>query len=247
MTVSALIVEDEPLSRRNLRDYMALVPWLNCVGEAVSGRDALAMIDRLQPDLVFLDIHLPEMSGLQVAAQMRWRPFIVFTTAYDQYAVTAFELEAVDYLLKPFSGARFVKTMERIRGRILQGEARRELHARLPNLSGAEAYPRRIFVRRGRHILPLATEEVIYFKAAENYVEVHGGGGVFLVHITMGDLETRLDPAQFIRIHRSYTVNMRWIQGMEAHDERRLAVRLPGNQTIVASRSGSQKLRRYIF
>src|SRR5678815_281336 len=139
--VRALIVEDEPLARRTLREILADVPWLECVGEAESGLHAVEMIDTLTPDLVFLDIEMPELNGLQVLDRISHEPAVIFTTAYDRYAVSAFELEALDYLLKPFGRERCLAALER---------ARRALPANGASGDAAVAPP---LVERARHVL----------------------------------------------------------------------------------------------
>lgn len=244
--IRALIAEDEPLGRRNLRDFMAEVDWILPVGEASDGMEAVQLIDSLKPDLVFLDVRMPELSGLEVLQKIEHQPFIVFTTAYDQYAVAAFELEALDYLLKPFSRKRFVKTLERIRCRISLEDHSRHRQDQLQHAFANQPFLTKIFVRKGSKILPLAIADVIHFQAAENYITLQTVKNMFTLHLAMGDLEKRLDPQHFLRVHRSHIINLDHIQGMEVFDERRLLVCMDNGQKVIASRAGSQRLKQRI-
>ena len=190
---------------------------------------------------------MPELSGLEVLERIRHRPAVVFTTAYDRYAVTAFELEALDYLLKPFSRKRFLAMLERVRRRLEEPEvegppaldrARRAL--------SREAPLERLFIRTGERIVPLRVDAISRFEAAGDYVEVHCGGARHLLHTTLGDLEERLDPARFRRVHRSHLVQVDHIVAMRPYDDRRLAVELRDGSEVVASRAGSQGLRELV-
>lgn len=207
----------------------------------------MELIDSLEPDLVFLDVRMPEKSGIEVATQIRHRPFIVFTTAYDQYAVTAFELAAVDYLLKPFSRKRFGQAMERIRDRVQQKSGGDDLGERVQGALASSRILDKMFVRQGSRILPVALEDVVHFQAAENYISLRVGGQSFMIHLAMADLEKHLDPSRFVRIHRSHIVNLNHIRAMEVFDDRRLLVCLSNGEKVLASRSGSQTLKRRIM
>lgn len=240
MKVRALVVEDEPLARRALLAFVRAVDWLESVGEAADGREAVRLIDALEPDLVFLDVRLPEWSGLDVLKRIRHEPAVVFTTAYDRFAVAAFELEAIDYLVKPFGEERFRATLERVRRRL--GVARDGARDR-----GGEALAggplTRLFARRADGIVPIPIDSVTHFEAADDYVSVHAAGESHLIHVAMAELAARLDPRRFVRIHRSHIVNLAAIAAIRAHDERRLVVILEGGREIVASRTGSRDLR----
>jgi two-component system LytT family response regulator len=242
MKVRALIVEDEPLARKALRDFVRGVEWLETLGEAADGREAVRMIDALEPDLVFLDVKLPELTGLEVLERIRHEPAVVFTTAYDRFAVAAFELEAIDYLVKPFGEERFRETLERVRRRLSDaadgGSGRERARAAL-----GEGPLKRLFARRSDGIVPIPLETVTHIEAADDYVTVHSRGETHLLHVTLGELAGRLDPERFLRIHRSHIVNLDEIAAIREHDNRRLVVVLRDGQQIVASRSGSRDLR----
>ncbi|MGQ0720771.1 MAG: LytR/AlgR family response regulator transcription factor [Candidatus Eiseniibacteriota bacterium] len=243
MKTRVVIVEDEPLARKTLGDYVRGVDWLESVGEAADGREAVELIDALEPDLVFLDVKLPELSGLEVLQTIRHDPAVVFTTAYDRFAVAAFELEAIDYLIKPFGEERFRTTLERVRRRLTEGGRAQAAAGERARAALGSGPLKRLFARRADGIVPILLERVSHIEAADDYVTVHVGGVTHLLHVTLGELESRLDPERFLRIHRSHIVNLDEIASIRDHGDRRLAVTLRDGQRIVASRSGSRALR----
>lgn len=243
---TVLIAEDEPLARETLRDWIAEQPMLALVGEAADGASALEQINRIKPDVVFMDIQMPEMTGLEVLRRLEHLPEIVFTTAFDQYAVTAFELNAVDYLLKPFSRARFDAAVERLMepgdagGAADMGEAR----AALGMASSREVtLLDRILVRDRGRIFPLAAAEIEYLKADAKYTAIVARGKTFLVRIGISELEARLDPSRFVRIHRSALVNLDFVESMQADEQSQLQLHMKDGSVLVASRDGSKMLR----
>jgi len=225
-TVRTVIVEDEPHARTSLREYVNDVAWLHLVGEAGDGGEAVRLIDQARPDLIFLDVSLPEFSGLEVMARIRHMPDVVFTTAYDRFALTAFEVGALDYLLKPFGKQRFQSTIERVRRRLQLG----------PPL-------RRLFARTRDGIVPVDVNAILHIRATGDYVEVNCAGRHYLLHMTMTELAARLDPEVFKQVHRSHIVNMDAIERIVPYDERRLMIRLKNGGEVVASRAGSDALR----
>jgi two-component system, LytTR family, response regulator len=237
--VRAVIAEDEELARTALRRLVSEVEWVELAGEVGDGQAAVEAIDRLRPDLVFLDVMLPELTGLEVLERVRHQPLVVFTTAYERFAVTAFELEALDYLVKPFGSRRFHETMERVRRRF-QGTGGRAQGA------GAELPPgplERLFARVGSRIVPVAVREVSHFHAEGDYVRAFAGGASYLLYVTLAQLEERLQ-LPFLRIHRSHMINVDSVQRVERHDERRYVVFLKDGSRIVASRSGTAALKK---
>jgi two-component system, LytTR family, response regulator len=240
--VRAVIVEDEPQARRNIRDYAAGIPWLAIVAEAGDANEAIRLIDRLTPDLVFLDVRLPGPSGLEVARRIRHAPEIVFTTAYDRFALAAFELGALDYLLKPFGPRRFQTALERIRKRLAPNPVPAAERARVAFGSPL----RRLFARTREGVVPIAVETIRRVEASGDYVDVHVDGAHFLIHMTMTELASRLDPERFCPIHRSHLISLDAIESLRPFDDRRLVVRLRDGTAIVASRSGSELLRRLV-
>ncbi|MGG7607228.1 LytR/AlgR family response regulator transcription factor [Massilia sp. BKSP1R2A-1] len=238
---TVFFAEDEPLARDVLRDAIYAHPGLRLVGEAADGASALAHITRLRPDVVFMDIQMPEMTGLEVLRRLDYLPQIVFTTAYDQYAVTAFELHAVDYLLKPFTRARFAAAV----ARLLEGpvHARDTLDSALTHASAAPARLERILVRDRGRIFPLATSEIEYMKADSKYTVIVARGQTFLVRIGISELEAQLDPARFVRIHRSTLVNLDFVESMRADEQSQLQIHMRDGTVLGANRDASKILR----
>ena len=207
----ALIVDDEELARERIRALLADDPEIEIHGECANGREAVEAIRRAVPDLLFLDIQMPEMDGFQVLeAVARERiPAIVFVTAHDRYAVEAFDYAALDYLLKPFDRARFLETLARAKTRIERrdtGEIRRQIDGLLDNL--ARPHLDRLVVKDAGRIAFVKVGEIRWIEAQGNYASIHAGGETHLLRRTMKDLASRLDPRRFARIHRSIIVNL---------------------------------------
>jgi len=240
VSVTAIVVEDEPLARDGLLRLIDEVEWLDAIGEAADGDTAVCLIDEKKPDVVFLDVELPESTGLQVLEKVRHHPRVVFTTAYDRYAVAAFEYEAVDYLIKPFGRRRFLETIERLRRRLSgEGEvAYDRIQAALD-----ERLPSRLFAKAGDRIVPLPVDTIMRLEAADDYVEAFCPDGSHLLDLTLAELEDKLDPERFCRVHRSHIVNLDYVADMRRYDVRRLTVRMHDGTEVVASRAGSKKLR----
>jgi two-component system LytT family response regulator len=249
VTVRALVIEDEPLARQQLRELAAGVPWLSCVGEAADGAAALRAIDELRPDLVFLDIRMPELSGLEVLERTEHEPAVIFTTAFDQYAVAAFELGALDYLLKPFGRDRFLAAVERARRALSATHADDDDRdsstvARARTALGAAAgLAERIFVRDRGRIVPIPVREIERLEAEDDYVAVHTRGRRFLVYLPLGEFERRLDGDRFLRVHRSHVVNLDFVTALVPFDPTRLQVEMRDGTKIMASRTRSRELR----
>jgi len=241
MTKTVFFAEDEPLARDVLRDAIYAHPGLRLVGEAADGASALERIGLLRPEVVFMDIQMPEMTGLEVLRRLDYLPQIVFTTAYDQYAVTAFELHAVDYLLKPFTRARFAASV----ARLLEGGAQDHpaLEDALVRATGGPARLERILVRDRGRIFPLAVGEIEYMKADSKYTVIVARGQHFLVRIGISELETQLDPQRFIRVHRSALVNLDFVESMRADEQSQLQILMRDGACIGANREASKLLR----
>ncbi|WP_288379723.1 LytTR family DNA-binding domain-containing protein [uncultured Massilia sp.] len=240
-STTAFFAEDEPLARDVLRDAIYAHPGLRLIGEAADGASALARITQLRPEVVFMDIQMPEMTGLEVLRRLDYLPRIVFTTAYDQYAVTAFELHAVDYLLKPFTGARFTQAVERL----LEGpvHARETVESALTQAAQAPARLERILVRDRGRIFPLSIGEIEYMKADSKYTVIAARGQSFLVRIGISELEAQLDPARFVRIHRSALVNLDFVESMRADEQSQLQIHMRDGTVLGANRDASKLLR----
>lgn len=255
--LSALIADDEPLARQQIRDLLREVPWVRCAGESADGPETLRAIDELRPDLVFLDMEMPGLPGLEVLERAAHRPWVIFTTAHDRYAVSAFEVQALDYLLKPFGRERFLAAVGRAR-QLLEQRERAMDHADEPRpdalpWSGASADRppghrpiSRLFVRERGRIVPLAVPKIDRLEARDDYVAIYAGGRRYLVHIRLADLESHLDPDQFIRIHRSHIVNLDHVNALVPYDGTRLQVEMRDGTKIMASRTRSKELRHLV-
>jgi two-component system LytT family response regulator len=219
------------------------VPLVEVVGEAGDGATAVDLIDDLEPDIVFLDIEMPVMSGLQVVERLSHRPVVVFTTAYSHYAVTAFELAALDYLVKPFGVDRFRAAVERAVQAVERRSHAPELVERVRESLGGDAALSRLFVREGDQILPVPLDEIGHLEADGDYVIVHHGEHEFLIRVSLKDLQARLGE-RFVRVHRSHLVNLDHVEAFEDFDQSRLVAVLKGGGRVVASRARSRELRR---
>lgn len=237
--VRTLIVDDEPLARAGLRRLLSEVSWVHCVGESHDGEHAVAQLELLCPELVFLDIQMPGLSGLDVLRRSSLRPRVVFTTAYAQHAVEAFELGALDYLLKPFGAERLGSALDRVRSSlgepVAAGDRLSEALAQGPMT--------RFFVRAGRAIVPLRADEVVRMEAAGDYVAIHAGGGPYLMHLALDRLEARLDPRRFVRIHRSHLVNLDFVSAFVTQADGNIQARLRDGSALPVSRHRARALR----
>jgi len=242
--VTALIADDEPVARAGLRHLLRGLPWLHCIGEAADGPAALAEIQRLRPELVFLDIQMPGMTGTEVLRRLTEAgtppPLVIFTTAHAEHAITAFELGALDYLLKPFGAERLHATLERVRAAL--GEPCPPALERLAELLGRGPLTR-LFVRSGAAIIPVAVSDVSHFEAVGDYVAVHANGAEHLLHLALARLEERLDPQRFARIHRGCIVNLDAVARFRRLATGQLSAELKNGRALLVSRSRSQVLR----
>lgn len=238
----AVVCDDEPLARETLRDFVGRIPGLVLVGEAADGRQAVSLVGALKPDLVFLDIRMPELDGLGVVRALRglapW-PAIVFTTAHDHHAVTAFELQALDYLLKPFSFERFEQAVQRARSR--PGVSPEAADAALGD--GGRGRLDRLLVRDRGQIFPLSPDEIVYLKADTKYTLIAARGRQYLVRVALADLEPRLDPTRFMRVHRNAIVNLDHVTAMRPDEQSQLALTMRDGTVLTANREASRRLR----
>ena len=239
--VQVLIVDDEPIARAGLRRMLAEVEWIGCAGEAASGPEALQAIGALKPDLVFLDIEMPGLSGIDVLHSLGRAPYVVFTTAYAEHAVAAFELGAIDYLLKPFGSERLQARLERVRAAL--GEPRAALLDRIGEALSRGAMSR-LFVRTGRSIVPVAVDGIAWFEAVGDYVAAHAGGTQHLLHVSLSRLEERLDERRFARIHRTHIVNLDHVIAFRRQLTGEVIAELRDGTRLPVSRAKAQELRR---
>jgi two-component system, LytTR family, response regulator len=243
MSIRAIIADDEELARQILREYLAHEIDIEVVGECDNGFGTVKAIGELKPDLLFLDVQMPKLDGFEVLELVDTNLAVVFVTAYDQYAMKAFDAAAVDYLLKPFDLARFQKSIERVRQRLQSSPAplpAAELrNAALP----PGRYAERIVIRDGARVHILPVPQIDYVEAQDDYLAFYSAGKSFLKQQTIASLEESLDPKQFVRIHRSFVVNLDRVSKIEAYTkDSRIAI-LSGGARIPISRAGYLKLK----
>ncbi len=239
--VTVLVADDEPVARAGMRSMLESIEWVRLVGEASSGTAAVEAIDALRPELVFLDIQMPGLLGTEVVRQTRHQPMVIFTTAWSQHATEAFELGALDYLLKPFGADRLARTLERVRQTL--GESSATLAIDRFRESQRSGPISRIFVRSGRAILPIAVDQVSWFEADGDYVALHAGRARHLVHVALSRLESRLEPTRFMRIHRTSIVNLDHVRAFRAIANGRLVAELLDGTQLEVSRAKARELR----
>ena len=248
MQLRTLIVDDEPLAREGLKILLSNDPQVEAVWEARNGREAVALIRDQQPDLVLLDIQMPRMDGFAVveAVGAGKMPAVIFVTAHDQYAIRAFEISAVDYLLKPVAEERFRIAFQRAKNRIRavpSDESTRQMLSMLEAIANPRSHLTRLAVRSGDRTIFLPIEEVDWIEASQNYVRLHAGQATHLVHVPMNTIETSLDPACFLRIHRSHIVNVKRIKQLWSLAHGQYVVELVSGERLQSGRTYGEKIR----
>lgn len=243
-----VIVDDEPLARERLRTLLQGRSGYELVAECHDGEAAVAVLEAERPDLVFLDVEMPGLDGFSVLEALgeATPEHVVFATAYDHYAVRAFEVRAVDYLLKPFDRTRFEETLQRIERRRALPAASGEralIQDLLGELRAQRGYATRLAVRTGQKITFVPTAEVEWIEADGNYARVHAGSRDYLLRETMKGVEARLDPRRFVRIHRSAIVNVERIVSVEPYFHGEYIVTMGGGKRLTASRTHAANLR----
>ncbi len=242
--VRALIVDDEPLARGLLAEQLAEIGGVEVVGEAANGFDAVRRCEELAPDLVFLDIQMPKLSGFEVLELLgATAPAVIFVTAYDEYALKAFEVHAVDYLLKPVEPERLAAALERARRRLGAAESGPD-----PGRLAAAARPpgrplERVLVREEGRIHVLGAERIDFVEARDDYVVLATGGQRLKKQQTLSELEAQLDPGRFVRIHRSYLLNLERLARLESYGKDSWLAFLADGTRLPVSRSGYARLK----
>jgi two-component system LytT family response regulator len=247
-TIRTLIVDDEPLARERIKRFLADERDLELVGECAEGREAVAAILTLKPDLVFLDIQIPELDGFDVlkAVGIAQMPAVIFVTAYDRYALQAFDVNALDYLLKPYNHERFRKAVERARAHLSNG-TKGELNERLLSLlenfkTEPPRHLERLMIKSSGRVFFLRTDELDWIEAEGNYLRLHAGKDSHLLRETMNRLASKLDPDKFLRIHRSTLVNIERIKELQPLFSGDYVVILRDGKQLTLSRSYRDKL-----
>ncbi len=245
MTIKTIIIDDEAPARALLRIYLAGQGNIEVVGEFTNGFEGIKAINALKPDLVILDIQMPKINGFEMLELLEHHPVIIFSTAYNEFAIKAFELNAVDYLLKPYSKKRLLGAIAKAEVRLKIDVESRELPNLLAGVNDLNnEYLQRIVVKTGAKIEVIPIDEVMYLEANDDYVNIYVTGGKFIKQRTMKYYEQRLPPSKFVRIHRSFIVNIEEINKLELMEKDAYVVILKNNSRLKVSRSGYPKLKR---
>ena len=246
--IRVLLVDDEPLAREMIREMLKTDVEVEIVGECVNGREAVEAIQEHNPDLIFLDVQMPEVGGFEVLEALKSEtiPHVIFVTAYDQYAVRAFEVHALDYLLKPFDRERFESAWRRAKAQILasrNGEMDQRILAILEELKAGSKYLERLVIKSGGRVFFLETDDIDWIEAEGNYVSVHTGKKSHLLRETISSLEAQLDPKKFLRIHRSSIVRIDRIKELQPWFHGEYRVILQDGTQLTLSRNYRENLQ----
>jgi two-component system LytT family response regulator len=248
MKIRTLIVDDEPLGRKRIHKLLMAQSDFEVVGESRDGREALNAIRNLAPQLVFLDVQMPEMNGFEVLGHLdpATAPIIVFVTAHDDFAVKAFQAQALDYLLKPFDDERFTQALKRARSYLAGHDAaliKQRLASLMDSIQPQSKYLSRVAVKAGKRIVFLKIESIDWIEAVGNYVKFHTGAEAHLLRGRLSELEKKLNPDQFFRVHRSTLVNLDRVREFQPLFKGEGIVLLKDGQRLAASRTCSQRLQ----
>jgi two-component system LytT family response regulator len=248
--IRVVVADDEPLARERIRTLLTPHQDLELIAECGDGEDAVRVLAEARPDLVFLDVQMPELDGFGVLGAFLpdQRPWVVFVTAYDEHAVRAFEVNAVDYLLKPVEPKRFEAALARVRQRMAHPPADRDavLEAVLAELTKARGRATRLVVRDGSRVSFVRAEEIDWIDAAGNYARLHVAGAIHLLREPLKLLEARLDPDRFLRVHRSAIVNLERITSVEPYFHGEYVLTLRDGTRLTSSRTHSARLRGWL-
>jgi two-component system, LytTR family, response regulator len=245
--MKAIIIDDEEPARSIIRNYLKDQQNIEVIAECSDGFSGVKAINEMKPDLVFLDIQMPKLTGFEMLELIEEMPFIIFITAYDQYAIRAFEMNATDYLLKPFTKDRFETALQKVMQHVSEDQKDPDPVKKL--VSAMEEKPdilQRIAVKTGQKIHVVAADDIIYIGAEGDYVMIYTKDNHYLKEKTMKYMETHLDPAQFVRIHRSTILNVNCIARVEIYDKESYAVLLKNNVSLRASISGYKLLKQLL-
>ena len=242
--IKTVIVDDEELARKMLLEFLASHPEIEIVGECANGFEAVKAVTELNPDLIFLDIQMPKLNGFEVLELIGTDRAIVFVTAFDEYALRAFEIHAVDYLLKPFAAERFETALQRVKQR-LGGKVPVPIELATSARPPAQ-YLERLVVKDGTRVYVIPVAKLDFAEAQDDYVALSTEGKKHLKQQTISSLETALDPQRFLRIHRSYIVNLERVTKIEPYSKDNYVVVLGSGQQLPVSRSGYARLRAFL-
>lgn len=241
--IRCLIVDDEELPRQLLREFLALCPDIEVIGECANGFDALKTVSELQPDLMMLDVQMPKLDGFEVLELIESPPAVIFTTAWDQYALRAFDAHAVDYLMKPFGVERLMVALDRVRERLARQQKEMPPAAELRAAAhGRDRQLERLVVRDGTAITLIPVDRLLCAEAQDDYIALHTAEKAYLKKQTIASLESSLDPQRFVRVHRGWIVNLSAIARLEPLTRDSCVAVLQNGRQIPVSKSGHARL-----
>ncbi|MBK8344420.1 MAG: response regulator [Bacteroidetes bacterium] len=239
--IKVIIIDDEPLARSIVREYITQYNDIEVVAECGDGFEGVKAITQFEPDLIFLDIQMPKINGFEMLELLDKMPSVIFTTAFDEYALKAFEIHAIDYLLKPFNKERFDKAVSRWKA--LQPPRSSNTPALLETIAEQEQQPQRVVIKLNNKIKIIPFSDIIYIEAAEDYVFIHTSEGRYMKHKTMTFFENALDKNIYVRCHRSFIVNVQLINRLEVYEKDSHVAILTTGAKVQVSKSGYSKLK----
>ena len=245
MKTTCLIIDDEKLARELLYEYLEGFPQIEIIGECAKGTEAVEKINKLKPDLIFLDVQMPGMNGFDVLEEIDHEPYIIFTTAYDQYAIKAFEKNAVDYLLKPLDEERFRLAVNRAlkRKTVEKGDLQELIKSFKAEGKNFESH---IFVQKSEKLFNLPVEEIVYLEASGDYTVITTKNDQFVSSSGIGKLEEIMDPDTFIRVHRSTIINLNYLKEIERHFNGGMVVKMQSGKSFPVSRTYAKLIRKKV-
>ncbi len=247
MKIKTIIVDDEKLARELIREYLSPYPEIQILAECRDGTSAIETINKEKPDLIFLDVQMPGCNGFEVLENLDEIPKVIFCTAYEQYALRAFEVSAIDYLLKPYDQQRFDQAVERVLNRhVSLDEITNKMITLMHTIRKEQAYGKRLFVKLRGRVVPVEISEIEWIEAQGDYTEIHAKQGSFLTGQNLSHLESLLDPKLFFRIHRSSLVNAEYIEELRRTDSGGYSVRLASGQELSVGRTRIEKLKHWM-
>ena len=244
--IKAVLVDDEPLARSMVAEYLESYPQVEVIAECNDGFEGAKAIMQFQPDLIFLDIQMPKINGFEMLEIIDKQPAVIFTTAFDEYAIRAFEQHAVDYLLKPITKARFDRAMAKFLDTKQMETGKENTRKLLDNVHQTPGKLERVVVKTGTKIKIIAVNSIIYLEADDDYVKIHTDEGTFLKNKTMVSFEEQLDPLYFVRVHRSFIVKIDHIVRLEPHEKDSYVAVLSDGKTVNVSKNGYTRLKQIL-
>lgn len=244
--IKVLLIDDEPLARQIVREYLSVHADIEIVQECGDGFEGVKAIQQHQPDLIFLDIQMPKINGFEMLELIEDCPSIIFTTAFDEFAIKAFENNAIDYLLKPFSQERFDKAISKWKEQVKVGTAKAPEPSFLETATSQPPQNQRVVVKTGSKIKIIPTDDIHYLEADDDYVKIYTQEGCFLKNKTMAFFEKTLDPNSFVRTHRSFIVNVKLITRIDPYEKEQHIAHLKTGASINVSKNGYAKLKQVL-